>query len=61
MFAIRIFLAIAAILVVLSLLGYAVSRDPRWLRFLGLALKGAVALFAILMILYLLERLLLVI
>jgi hypothetical protein len=61
MLAIRIFLAIAAILVVLSLLGYAISRDPRWLRFMGLSLKGAVALLAILMILYLLERLLMVV
>jgi hypothetical protein len=60
MLGIRLLLGLVGILVVLSLLGYAVSRDPRWLRVLGLSLKGGVALVAVLMLLYLLERLLIV-
>ena len=58
MIAVRLLLGLAAILIVLSLLGYAVSRDARWLRLAGLSLKGGLALVAILMIVYLLERLL---
>ena len=61
MLAIRIFLGLAAILIVVSLLGYAVNRDPRWLRFAGLSLKGAIALIVVMMIIYLLERLLLIV
>ncbi len=61
MLAIRLFLGLAAILIVVSLLGYAVNRDPRWLRFAGLSLKGGLALVAILMLIYLLERLVILI
>ncbi len=61
MLAIRLFLGLAAILIVVSLLGYAVNRDPRWLRFAGLSLKGGLALVVILMLIYLLERLVILI
>jgi len=44
----------------LSLLGYAINRDPRWLRFAGLGLKAGLALVALLMLVLLLERLMLV-
>lgn len=60
MIAVRLLLGLVAIAIVLSLLGYAINRDPRWLRLAGLSLKGGVALVAILMIVYLLERLLIV-
>jgi hypothetical protein len=55
---IRVFLILIGILMVVSLLGYALNRDPRWLRFAGLSLKGGVALIVLLMLLYLGERLL---
>lgn len=61
MLAIRLFLGLAAILIVVSLLGYAVSRDPRWLRFAGLSLKAGLALVVILMVIYLIERLVLMV
>lgn len=60
MLAIRLLLGLVGILMVLSLLGYAVDRNPRWLRFAGLSLKGGVALIAIMMLIFLLERLLIV-
>jgi hypothetical protein len=60
MLAIRIFLLIIGGVLVLSLLGYAVNRDPRWLRFAGLGLKAGLALVALLMLVFLLERLFLV-
>jgi len=58
MLAIRLLLGLVGILLVLSLLGYAVNRDPRWLRFAGLSLKAGVALVAVIMLVFLLERLL---
>jgi len=60
MLAIRLLIGLVGVLIVLSLLGYAVSRDPRWLRFAGLSLKGGLALMAILMLVFLAERLLMV-
>ena len=60
MLAIRIFLLIIGGVLVLSLLGYAVNRDSRWLRFAGLGLKAGLALIALLMLVFLLERLFLV-
>jgi len=60
MLAIRIFLLIIGGVLVLSLLGYAINRDPRWLRFAGLGLKAGLALVALLMLVLLLERLILV-
>ena len=58
MLAIRLLLGLVGILLVLSLLGYAVDRNPRWLRFAGLSLKAGIALVALVMLIYLLERLL---
>jgi hypothetical protein len=60
MLAIRLILVLIGGVLVLSLLGYAINRDPRWLRFAGLGLKGGLALVALLMLVLLLERLILV-
>jgi hypothetical protein len=54
----RVFLVVIGILIVISLLGYALNRDPRWLKFAGLSLKGGFALILLLMLLYAAERLL---
>jgi len=61
MLAIRIFLVIIGVVMILSLLGYAISRDSRWLRFAGLSLKAGLALIGLLLLVLLVERLLLVI
>ena len=58
---IRLFLVVIGVLMVASLLGYALNRDPRWLRFAGLSLKGGIALIVLLMLLFLVERLVMVI
>ena len=58
MLALRLFLALIGILLVISLLGYAISKDPRWLRFAGLGLKAGLALVLLLMLVFLIERLL---
>lgn len=58
MLAIRVLLGLVGIMLVLSLLAYAVGRDPRWLRFAGLSLKAGLALVAVIMLVFLLERLL---
>lgn len=60
MLAIRLFIVLIGALVVASLLGYAINRDPRWLRFAGLSFKGGIALIVLLMLIYLVERLILV-
>ncbi len=60
MLALRLFLALIGILLVISLLGYAINRDPRWLRLAGLGFKGGVALVLLLMLIYVTERLILV-
>ena len=58
MLALRIILIFIGALMVLSLLGYSLNRDPRWLRFAGRSLKVGVALVALLMLVFVLERLL---
>jgi hypothetical protein len=60
MLAIRVFLVIIGGVLVISLLGYALNRDPRWLRFAGVGLKAGLALVALLLLVVLLERLVLV-
>lgn len=60
MLAIRIFLLVIGAVVIVSWLGYALSRDPRWLRFAGLGLKAGLALVALLLLALLLERLVMV-
>ncbi len=61
MLALRLLLALAGIALVISVLGYALSRDRRWLRYAGIVLKGGVAVVALIMLAYLMERLLLVV
>lgn len=61
MLGIRLLLILIGGFLVVSLLGYAVSRDPRWLRFAGLGLKGGLALILLLMLVYLAERLVMVV
>ena len=58
MLAMRLFLILIAMVMVISLLGYAINHDPRWLRFAGLGLKAGLALVALLMLVFLIERLL---
>lgn len=58
MLALRIILIFIGALVVLSLLGYSLNRDSRWLRFAGRSLKMGLALVALLMLVFVLERLL---
>jgi hypothetical protein len=60
MLALRLFLVLIGILLVISLLGYGLNRDPRWLRLAGLSLKSGLALVVLLMLIYLVERLILV-
>jgi len=60
MLAMRLFLILVAAVIVVSLLGYSINRDPRWLRFAGLSLKAGLALVALLVLVFLVERLLLV-
>ena len=52
MLGIRLLLILIGILLVVSLLGYAIDRDPRWLRFAGISLKGGVALAILIMLSY---------
>jgi hypothetical protein len=61
MLALRLILIFIGALVVLSLLGYALNKDPRWLRFAGMSMKSGLALVVVLMLVYLVERLILVI
>jgi hypothetical protein len=58
MLALRLILIFIGVLLVVSLLGHALNKDPRWLRFAGLSLKGGVALITLLLLIYLIERLL---
>lgn len=55
--ALRILAAACAIAVIFALLGYALSRDPRWLKLAGYAFKAGVALAALLALLMVLRRL----
>lgn len=61
MLALRLVLIFIGALMVLSLLGYSLNRDPRWLRFAGKSLKVGVALVVLLMLAFILERLLIAI
>lgn len=57
MLGLRLFLIGFGILLIVLLLGYALSRDRRWLAYAGLTAKLALALFLILGLLYLARRL----
>jgi len=61
MLGVRLLLVLVGVFLVISLLGYAISRDPRWLRFAGLGLKGGLALILLIMLVYVVERLVMVI
>ena len=61
MLGVRLLLVLVAVFLVISLLGYAISRDPRWLRFAGLGLKGGLALILLIMLVFVVERLVMVI
>jgi uncharacterized membrane protein len=61
MLVVRIFLGFIGIALILSLLGYAINRDRRWFRFIGLLLKIGVAFVLLMMLALLLERLLMII
>jgi len=61
MLGVRLLLVLVGIFLVISLLGYAISRDPRWLRFAGLGLKGGLALILLIMLVFVVERLVMVI
>lgn len=58
MLALRIILIFIGVLIVLSLLGYSLNRDPRWLSFAGRSLKFGIALVALLMLGFVTERVL---
>ncbi|MEW5788476.1 MAG: hypothetical protein AB1899_11550 [Pseudomonadota bacterium] len=60
MLVLRLILILVGALIILSLLGYALNKDPRWLRFAGLSLKSGLALVGLLLLAYLAERLILV-
>jgi hypothetical protein len=60
MLVLRLFLILIGVLLIISLLGYALNKDPRWLQFAGVGLKSGLALVALLMLVYLVERLVLV-
>ena len=61
MLGVRLLLILVGAFMVITLLGYAINRDPRWLRFAGLGLKGGIALIVLIMLVYLAERLVMVI
>ena len=60
MLGVRLLLILVAAFLVISLLGYAINRDPRWLRYAGLGLKGGLALIVLVLLAYLVERLVMV-
>jgi hypothetical protein len=61
MLAIRIFIGFTGAVLIMSLLGYAVTRDQRWFRIAALTLKVAFALVLLLLLSLLLERILMVV
>jgi surface polysaccharide O-acyltransferase-like enzyme len=56
MLALRVLLFVCAAVIVFALLGYAMNRDPRWLRVAGYAFKGGVAIAALIGLLLVLGR-----
>ncbi|HNQ04384.1 MAG TPA: hypothetical protein PKH69_07195 [Thiobacillaceae bacterium] len=60
MLALRLLLLAGGGLLILGLLGYALSQDRRWLRYTGILGKALLALLVLLLLALLLERLLLV-
>jgi hypothetical protein len=56
MLALRVLVFVCAAVIVFALLGYALNRDPRWLRVAGYAFKGGLAIAALLGLLVFLQR-----
>lgn len=56
MLALRVLVIACALAVIFALLGYALSRDRRWLRLAGYAFKGGLALAAVVLLLMLVRR-----
>ncbi len=56
MLALRILAVACAITVIFALLGYALSRDRRWLRLAGYVLKGGLALTLLIILLTFVQR-----
>lgn len=54
--ALRILVVACAVVVIFALLGYALSRDPRWLKFAGYAFKGGLAIAAVILLVMLVRR-----
>lgn len=56
MLALRILVGAALVALVITLLGYALSRDRRWLTYAAVALKMGIAIALLLFLLRLLTR-----
>jgi hypothetical protein len=56
MLALRVLLILCGVLIVFGLLGYAMSRDRRWLRLTGYVVKSGLALAALLLLSILVRR-----
>ena len=56
MLALRLLLFACGAVIVFALLGYAVNRDPRWLGVAGYAMKGGVAIAALIGLMMVLRR-----
>lgn len=56
MLALRVLVFVCAAAVVFALLGYAFSRDRRWLRLAGYAFQGGLAIAAVIGLVMLLRR-----
>jgi len=56
MLALRLLVFVCGAVIVFALLGYAVNRDPRWLRAAGYAIKGGVAIAALIGLVMMLRR-----
>jgi len=61
MLLVRVLLGLIGIALVLSILGYAVNHDPRWLRFVVLLFKIGIAFTLLILLALMLERLLMVV
>lgn len=57
MLGIRILFAVVGVLLIVNLLGYFISRDPRWLRAAKLTVKGGLVLAGVLLLILFVQRL----
>ncbi len=56
MLALRLLVVACCAVIVFALLGYGLNRDPRWLRVAGYALKGGLAIAALIGLLLVARR-----